>query len=207
VSRRAGAFFSPRLDPVLDRGTGHTDPVVSPPVPAGRPGGQAVLNHQPHRQIDHAMAVVTARWGQIGQVRMEGCATRGAVMLRRGAHESTRTPQVEMAQVVQRPLGLLVSIGHRTTTRTRVPFVMAAVGNHLWLGQVGSGGHPFAGIGSIRTRTDPGFVLLVRLLGPALDDTCPSGTIPKPGKDAIVSQILGLTFTPEVLFQANQLIR
>src|SRR6266478_10192707 len=109
-------------------------------------------------------------------------------MLRIGDHESTRTPQVEIAQVVQRPMGLLVSIGHMTTTRTRVPLVIAAVGNNLWLGQVGSGGHPFAGIGSIRTRTEHGFVLLVRMLGPALYDKCPSGTIPKPGKDAIVSK-------------------
>jgi len=28
VSIRACAFFSPRLDPVLDRGKGHKDPVV-----------------------------------------------------------------------------------------------------------------------------------------------------------------------------------
>src|SRR5438132_12122543 len=74
-----------------------------------------------------------------------------------------------------------------TTTRTHIPLVIAAVGNNLWLGQVGSGGHPFAGIGSIRTRTEHGFVLLVRMLGPELYDKCPSGTIPKPGKDAIVS--------------------
>src|SRR5438445_4506652 len=74
-----------------------------------------------------------------------------------------------------------------TTTRTHIPLVIAAVGNNLWLGQVGSGGNPFSGIGSIRTRTEHGFVLLVRMLGPELYDKCPSGTIPKPGKDAIVS--------------------
>src|SRR6266478_1023450 len=133
------------------------------------------------------MGGVTTGWCQIGQVRIEVFATLGAVMLRIGDHEITRTPQVEIAQVVQCPMGLLVSIGYMTTTRTHVPFVIAAVGNHLWLGQVGSGGHPFAGIGSIRTRTAHGFVLLVRMLGPALYDKCPSGTIPKPGKDAIVS--------------------
>jgi len=97
---RACAFFSPRLDPVLDRGTGHKDTVVSPQVPAGRTGGHAVLHHQPHRQIDHAMGVVTARWCQIGQVRIAVRATLGAVMLRIGDHEITRTPQVEIAQVV-----------------------------------------------------------------------------------------------------------
>ena len=67
-------------------------------------------------------------------------------------------------------MGLFVSIGHMTTTRTRVPLVIAAVGHNLWLGQVGNGANPFAGIGSIRTRTEHGFVLLVHMLGPALYD-------------------------------------
>src|SRR5439155_9134634 len=122
-----------------------------------------------------------------GQVRIKVLATLRAVMLRIGDHEIPRTPEVEIAQVVQRPLRLLVPISHITTTRTRVPFVIAAVGNKLWLGQVGSGGNPFAEIGSIRTRTKHGFVLLVRMLGLALYDKCPSGAIPKPDKDAIVS--------------------
>src|SRR6266852_2378762 len=95
-----------------------------------------------------------------------------------------------MAQVVQRPLGLLVSIGDVTTTRTCVPLVIAAVGNHLWLRQVGNRGNAFAGIGSIRTRTKHGFALLVPMLGPKLYDTGSSGAIPKPGKDAIVSVLV-----------------
>src|SRR5262249_59572484 len=94
-SRRACAFFSPRLDPVWDGGKGYKDSVVSPQVPARRTVGQAVLDHQPHRQIDHAMGIVTA-WGcEIRQVRIEVLATLGAVMLRIDDHEVTRTPQVE----------------------------------------------------------------------------------------------------------------
>src|SRR5262249_1281531 len=116
----------------------------------------------------HAMRVVTAWWCQIGHVGIEVPATLGAVMLRIGDHEITRTPQIEVAQVVQRPMGLLVSIGHVTTSRTRVPYVVATRGNNLWLGQVGSGSNAFAGIGSIRPRTEHGCVLLVRMLGPEL---------------------------------------
>src|SRR2546423_4396936 len=86
-------------------------------------------------------------------------------------------------------MGLLVSIGHVTTTRTRVPYVVATIGNHLWLGQVGNRGHPFAGIGSIRTRTKHGFALLVLMLEPQGYDKGSSGAILKPGKDAIVSKI------------------
>src|SRR5437867_6980867 len=93
VAMRACAFFSPRLDPVLDRGKGHKHAVVAPQMPAGRTVGHAVLHYEPYRQSDHAMGVVTARWGQIRQVRIEVSATLGAVMRRRGDHEITRTPQ------------------------------------------------------------------------------------------------------------------
>src|SRR6266478_4782538 len=86
-------------------------------------------------------------------------------------------------------MGLLVSIGHVTTTRTRVPYVVATIGNHLWLGQVGNRGHPFSGIGSLRTRTKHGFALLVLMLEPQGYDKGSSGAILKPGKDAIVSAV------------------
>ena len=130
---RACAFFSPSLDPVLDRGKGHKDAVVSPQVPTRRAVGQAVLDHEPHRQIDHAVGVLTARWGQIGEVRVKVLATLRTVMLRIGDHEITRTPHVEIPQVVQRPMRLLVPIGRVTTTRTRLPLVVATVGDDLWL--------------------------------------------------------------------------
>jgi len=94
---RACAFFSPSLDPVLHRGKGDKDAVVAPQVPTRWAVGQAVLNHEAHRQIDHAMGIVTA-WGcEIRQVRIEVLAILGAVMLRIGDHEITRTPQVEIA--------------------------------------------------------------------------------------------------------------
>jgi len=68
---RACAFFPPSLDPVLDRRKGDKHPVVSPQVPAGGTGGQAVLDHEPHRQIDHVVGVLTARGRQIRQVSLE----------------------------------------------------------------------------------------------------------------------------------------
>ena len=152
----------------MDRGEGHEDAVVAPQVPTRWAVGQAILDHESYRQIHHAVGVVTARWRQIGEVRIEVLATLGAVMLRRGNHKITRTPQVEIAQVVEGSMSLLVPIGHMTTTRTHVPLVITAVGNHLWRGQVGSSSNSFAGIGSIRTRTEHGFILLVRMLGPEL---------------------------------------
>jgi hypothetical protein len=62
------AFFSPSLDPVLDGGKGGKDAVVAPEGPTRGPVGQAILDHEPHRQIHHAMGVLTARWGEIGEV-------------------------------------------------------------------------------------------------------------------------------------------
>src|SRR2546427_10816364 len=170
VAMRACAFFPPRLDPVLDRGKGHKDPVVSPQVPAGRTVGQAVLHHQPHRQIDHAMGVVTARWCQIGQVRIEVHATLGAVMLRIRDDQITRTPQVEIAQVVQRPMRLLVPRGRVTTARTRLPNVVATLRDDLGLRQVCGHRDPFARVGSVCTWTEHRVALLAQRLGPELYD-------------------------------------
>ena len=88
------AFFSPSLNPVLDRGKGNEHPVVSPQVPTRRAVGHAIFDHDPHRQIDHAVGVVTARWRQIREVGAEVLATLRTVMLRirdtrsRGHHKS-----------------------------------------------------------------------------------------------------------------------
>src|SRR5262249_30902030 len=111
VSMRACACFPPRLDPVLDRGKRDKDAVVAPEVPTRGPVGQAVFDHQPYRQINHAVGVLSAGWGEIGEVRVKVLLTFRTVMLRIRDHEITRTPRVEMAQVVQRPLGLLVPVG------------------------------------------------------------------------------------------------
>jgi len=111
VSMRAWAFFSPRLDPVLARGQGDQDAVVSPQVPTRRAVGQAVLAHHPHRPIDHALGVVTARWRQISEVSGDVRAAFRTGMLRIGHHEITRTPPIEIPSGVPRPLRLLVPRG------------------------------------------------------------------------------------------------
>ena len=96
---------------MLDRGKGDEDTVVAPQVPTRWAVGQAILDHEPHGQVHHAVGVLTAGWCEIGEVRVEVLVTIHTVMLRIRDHEITRTPQVEIAQVVQRPLDLLVSIG------------------------------------------------------------------------------------------------
>jgi hypothetical protein len=78
---RACAFFSPSLDPVLDRGKRDKDTVVAPEVPAGRTVGQAILDHEPHGEVYHVVGVLTAGWCQIGEVRAKVLATLRTVML------------------------------------------------------------------------------------------------------------------------------
>jgi hypothetical protein len=79
---RACAFFSPRLDPVLNRGKRAKDAVVSPEMPTRWSVGQAVLDHEPHGQVDHAVGVLASGWRQIGEVRVKVLATLRTVVLR-----------------------------------------------------------------------------------------------------------------------------
>jgi len=74
------------------------------------------------------------------------------------------------------------------TLVVRLARVGATRRDDLWRWQVGNRGNPFGGIGSIRTRTAHGCILLARMLRPALYDKGPTGAIPKPGKDAIVTE-------------------
>src|SRR5215217_3064868 len=109
-------------------------------------------------------------------------------MLRVRDHESPRTPQVEIPQVVQCPLELFVPIGLVTTMWTRLAWVDAPGRDDFWRWQVGNRRDPLRGIGSIRTRPEHGCVLRARMFGPPLYDKGPSVAISKPGEDAIVSK-------------------
>src|SRR6516225_11795653 len=167
---RACAFFSPSLDPVLHRGEGDKHAVVAPQVPTRWAVGQAVFDHQPDRQIHHAVGVLSAGGCQLRELRVKVRATLRTVVLRIGDHEIPRTPQVEIPQVVQCPLVLLVAIGLVPTPRTRLPEVVATVGDELGLGQVCGCGDPSAWVGSILTWTAHRVALLAQRFGPELYD-------------------------------------
>jgi hypothetical protein len=74
--------------------------VVAPQVPTRGPVGQAVLDHQPYCQINHAVGVLTAGGREIGEVRVQVLATLCTVVLRIGDHKIPRTPQVEIPEVM-----------------------------------------------------------------------------------------------------------
>jgi hypothetical protein len=124
---RTCAFFPPSLNPILDRGKGNEDSVVSPQVPTRWTIGHAIFDHDAHRQIDDAVSIMTTRWGQIREVGVKVLATFRTVVLRIRDDEITRTPQVEIAQVMQRPMRLIIPVGRVTATWTRLPDVVATV--------------------------------------------------------------------------------
>jgi hypothetical protein len=74
--------------------------VVAPEVPTRGPVGQAVFDHQPDRQIHHAVGVLSAGWRQIREVGVKVLATLRTVVLRIGDDEIPWTPEVEIPQVV-----------------------------------------------------------------------------------------------------------
>ena len=80
MAMRDCAFFSPGLHPVLDGGKGHENTGVSPEGPTCRAVGHAVFGHDPHRQIDPTVGIMTARWGQIREVSAQVLATLRPVM-------------------------------------------------------------------------------------------------------------------------------
>src|SRR3989442_2554947 len=187
---RACAFFSPRLHPVLDRGKRHKDTVVSPQMPTRRAVGQAVFNHDAHRQIDHAVGIMTAWWCQIREVGVKVLATFRTVMLRIRDDKIPRTPHVEIAQVVQRPMRLLVPIGRVTTTRTRLPRVVATGQDDLGLRQVCERCHTFGRVGAIRTWAEHPVALLAQKLGPELYDKGLVGATRDPPYSLPVSSLI-----------------
>src|SRR2546428_6924487 len=71
---------------------------------------------------------------------------------------------------VQRPMRLLVPIGRVTTARTRLPDVVATVGDDLGLRQGCGRRDPFARVGSVLTWTEHRVALLAQWLGPVLYD-------------------------------------
>src|SRR5262249_51730974 len=167
---RTCAFFSPSLDPVLDGGKGHEHAVVAPQVPTRRAVGHTVFDHDADRQIDHPVGILTAGWRQVREVGAKVLATLRTVMLGIRDEQITRTPEVEIPHIMQRPMRLLVPIGRVTTMRARLPDVVATVGDDLGLGQVCGCGDPGAGVGSVLTWTEHRVALLAQRFGPELYD-------------------------------------
>jgi hypothetical protein len=123
--------------------------MVAPQVPTRWAIGQAVLDHESHRQINHAVGIVTARWRQLREVGVEVLMTFRTVVLRIGDPQVTGAPGVEIAEIMQRALLALVAIGLMSTTRTGVVCGVATAVKNLWLGESLRACNAFRGIGPV----------------------------------------------------------
>src|SRR5215831_18521406 len=85
-----------------------------------------------------------------------------------GHQQITRTPEVQIPQIMERPMRLLVPIGRVPTMRARVPYVVATVGGDLGLWQVCGCGDPGAWVGAVLTWTVHRVALLAHRFGPEL---------------------------------------
>jgi hypothetical protein len=91
---------------------------------------------------------------------------------------------------VQRPMRLLVPVGRVTTARTRLPDVVATVGDDLGRRQVGGRCDPFARVGSVRTWTEHRVALLAQMVRPERYDKRLVGATRYPRYSLVRSQVL-----------------
>jgi len=121
----------------------------APQVPTGRAIGQAVLDHEPHRQSADAVGRVTARGGQSSAVSVEVLATCRTGGRRIGEEQGAGTPGVEGAALRPRALLALIALGLGPTTRPGGVDGVATAVQNLWLGELRRAGNAFRGIGPI----------------------------------------------------------
>jgi hypothetical protein len=69
-------------------------------MPAGGAVGQAIFNHQAHRQLDHPMGVVTTGWRHIAEIDVEVLPALRAVVRRVGHQKINRAASGQIAKVV-----------------------------------------------------------------------------------------------------------
>jgi hypothetical protein len=101
----------------LDRGKGDKHAVIAPEVPTGGSVGQAIFDHHPYRQVNHAVGVMAPGGGEIGQIDVEILLTSRAMMRRIRYQEVNRATGGEIAEIVQDALVGFVARGELTTAR------------------------------------------------------------------------------------------
>jgi hypothetical protein len=148
----ASALFSPRLDPVLNRGKRDKDAVVPPEVPTGGPIGKPVFHHQPDRCLLHPVGVMGVGQGQLQHVGVEIVSTGSTVMLRIGALQLAWSPRQRITQIIERPLGRSKSIRPVTTLGTTPSAIVAGPPHDPRRGKILDPLNTFGGITHIASR-------------------------------------------------------
>jgi hypothetical protein len=108
--------------------------MVAPQMPARGLVRQAVLNHEPHREGDDAMGVVSLGQGVIGAVGVKRCSTMGTAMNGVNQMNVLGTTGYQVADVMQDARALVVPRGRLLTTGTALPPEIATTPHDLGLG-------------------------------------------------------------------------
>src|SRR5664280_2912923 len=150
---RCSPFFPRRLDPILDRGERHEDPVVSPKVPTGRAIGHAVLDHQADRPLLHAVGVMALGQGQVIHVGVETPPARGALMGGVGYVNVQGPAATVVAQVVQDAMRLAAATSLPAAVGTLPPSIIPASPFDSGWRQILHPRDPLGGIRNVVTRS------------------------------------------------------
>jgi len=137
----------------LDSGTGDEHPVIAPEVPTGGPGGHAIFDHHPHRQVQHAVGVMATGWGESGESDVAILLTIRARMRRVRHEEITGATGGDSAQVVQEPLVSLVARGELATARAGRLLVVTAIKSQLRCWEVLDIDHSLGGVWHVPARS------------------------------------------------------
>jgi hypothetical protein len=191
---RFSAFSPPGLDPVLDRGEGDEDAMVSPKAPTGHAIRQAVLHDQSHGQVDHAVRVVTARGSQCRHVRVKVFPALRAIVDRIGEPDVVWSTREKVAQIMKRSLRGPISITTVPAACAGTPTMIAATLYYLRIWKIFAGCDALGGIWNVPTWSRHGGALLghAPLLG-SRREIYPKPlavSSPKPDFDATVSAFL-----------------
>lgn len=141
------AFFSRRLDPVLDGAGRCIHAVVAPHAPGSEAVGQAVLNDGSHGEAHDFVRVASARGGEVGDVGEKIFFADGTKMLRNGemnnAGLSSSPERVELSQEGS------LAIGFAIATRTLSALVISAARDDFRFWQIFWSHDSFGGIGDV----------------------------------------------------------
>jgi len=128
--------------------------VITPEVPAGRPVGQAIFDHQTYRYRHDTMGGVTTGRGHISQIDVAGLPARRAGVRRGGPQQVDRTAGGDVAKIVEGALPGFVARGTMATAWAGGGVMVPAVHHQLRPWEVLEVDHTLRRVWHIVTRAE-----------------------------------------------------
>jgi hypothetical protein len=160
---RARFFFPGGLDPVLNRGPGNEDSVVTPEVPTGRAIRQSVFDDHANGRLLHAEGIMALRQRQVGHVGVEGASASEAAVFGVGNHDVDRASGASVAEIMESPGSHVTTRRRASAARTGATSRIAASVLDMRGRQVLHPRNPFSGIRDIVAWPIHNALLLMKL--------------------------------------------